>query len=376
MSVRCYDSSFEDITGSSNGRTAAFEAVNLGSIPSPVALANMQKYIKVYTRENTFFCIEVWEDSQGKRLEKYFGQNVPLSIFDVHDGVASIYYHEKIFEIWQDIISKKGNSNPEVIENLMTLYASQIDQLEKIWNNGVFKTKEELVSFFDFMSEAWIGLSVSYCLPETKNISKKFQDLGMELRKRSVDFLDNTDRVILKTLKNLYPKLGDYVKYVSLEEIKSGNLPNTKVLEARNKHYIYSGFKMLMNIDANTVAHAHGIEIVEEKVPRGLKEIKGQIAMKGKVKGVVRVLKNKSQIKDMIDGEILVTAMTTPDYLPAMNKAVAFITDEGGITCHAAIVAREMGKPCIIGTKIATLALTDGDMVEVDAERGIVKIIE
>jgi len=62
--------------------------------------------------------------------------------------------------------------------------------------------------------------------------------------------------------------------------------------------------------------------------------------------------------------------------LPAMNKASAFITDEGGITCHAAIVARELGKPCIIGTKIATKVLKDGDEVEVNADKGIVKIIK
>ena len=72
-------------------------------------------------------------------------------------------------------------------------------------------------------------------------------------------------------------------------------------------------------------------------------------------------------------GEILVTSMTTPDYLPSMQKASAFVTDEGGITCHAAIIAREMKKPCIIGTKIATKILKDGDLVEVDADKGVVR---
>ena len=75
-------------------------------------------------------------------------------------------------------------------------------------------------------------------------------------------------------------------------------------------------------------------------------------------------------------GDILVSPMTRPDFVPAMKKAVAFITDEGGITCHAAIVAREMKKPCIIGTKIATQLLKDGMEVEVDANKGIVKIIK
>ena len=67
--------------------------------------------------------------------------------------------------------------------------------------------------------------------------------------------------------------------------------------------------------------------------------------------------------------------MTDPRYVPAMKKAAAIVTDEGGITCHAAIVSRELKKPCIIGTKIATKVLKDGDEVEVDAEKGVVKKI-
>ena len=75
-------------------------------------------------------------------------------------------------------------------------------------------------------------------------------------------------------------------------------------------------------------------------------------------------------------GDILAASMTTPDYVSAMKKAKAIITDEGGITCHAAIVSRELGIPCVIGTKIATKALKDGDVVEVDADKGVVKILK
>ena len=64
-----------------------------------------------------------------------------------------------------------------------------------------------------------------------------------------------------------------------------------------------------------------------------------------------------------------------PAFMPAMRKAIAFVTDEGGITCHAAIMARELHKPCIIGTKIATKVLNNGDEVEVDANNGVVRIL-
>lgn len=104
--------------------------------------------------------------------------------------------------------------------------------------------------------------------------------------------------------------------------------------------------------------------------------IKGTVAYKGIAKGKVRIVPDVSVIKKMEKNEILVTLMTTPDYAEAIAKAKAIITDEGGLLCHAAIIAREFNIPCIIGTKIATKVLKDGDLVEVDANKGIVKIIK
>jgi len=106
------------------------------------------------------------------------------------------------------------------------------------------------------------------------------------------------------------------------------------------------------------------------------KELKGMIACKGKVQGTVRVINNVGDINKVDLGDIIVATETQPSYIMAMKKAVAFITDNGGITSHAAIIAREMQKPCIIGTKIATKVLKDGDIVEVDAEVGVVRIIK
>jgi pyruvate,water dikinase len=105
-------------------------------------------------------------------------------------------------------------------------------------------------------------------------------------------------------------------------------------------------------------------------------EIKGQIASPGLAVGLVKICRLSTEINKIKKGDILVTAMTTPDFVPAMRKAAAVVTDEGGITSHAAIVARELKKPCIIGAKIATQVLRDGDLVEVNANAGIIKILE
>lgn len=104
--------------------------------------------------------------------------------------------------------------------------------------------------------------------------------------------------------------------------------------------------------------------------------IKGNIASKGFVKGRVKIVTDLSELDKVNKGDILVTPMTTPEFVVAMGKCAAIVTNEGGLTCHAAIVARELGKPCIIGTKNATEILKDNDLVEVDANKGIIKRID
>ncbi|MCR4311496.1 MAG: PEP-utilizing enzyme, partial [Candidatus Taylorbacteria bacterium] len=113
-----------------------------------------------------------------------------------------------------------------------------------------------------------------------------------------------------------------------------------------------------------------------KQIDKDVKEIKGQVAYPGKVQGRAKYVNTPDMMTKMEEGDILVAYATQPNLLPAMRKAAAFVTDFGGITCHAAIVAREWKVPCIIGTKIATKVLKDGDMVEVDANKGVVRIIK
>jgi len=109
------------------------------------------------------------------------------------------------------------------------------------------------------------------------------------------------------------------------------------------------------------------------EVEEGVSEVKGMVVSKGKVQGKVRILSGSRHFDAFKEGEILLASMTSPEYIVAMRKSAAIVTDEGGITCHAAIVSRELKKPCIVGTRIATRVFKDGDLIEVDAEKGIVK---
>ena len=105
-------------------------------------------------------------------------------------------------------------------------------------------------------------------------------------------------------------------------------------------------------------------------------EIIGKVAFPGVVRGKVVLHQSWTGTTVINEGDILVTGMTNPQMIPYIKKAGAIVTDEGGITCHAAIISREMKKPCITGTKNATQLLKNGDLVEVDANNGIVKIIK
>jgi phosphohistidine swiveling domain-containing protein/DNA-binding transcriptional ArsR family regulator len=120
-------------------------------------------------------------------------------------------------------------------------------------------------------------------------------------------------------------------------------------------------------------------EIVEKYINKhenlAVSELHGQCGCRGQAKGRVKIVNVISDMVKMKAGDILVSISTQPDLLPAMKKAAAFITDQGGVTSHAAIVAREMHRPCVIATKLATKVLHDGDLVEVDADKGTVRVI-
>lgn len=114
------------------------------------------------------------------------------------------------------------------------------------------------------------------------------------------------------------------------------------------------------------------ITTIEEKKEVLKPLCKGLPASPGIGRGKIKLIKDISEIHLVKEGDILVTEMTNPDMVPAMRKAAGVVTDEGGRTCHAAIVSRELQIPCIVGAKNATKVLKDGTFVTVDATRGVV----
>ena len=119
------------------------------------------------------------------------------------------------------------------------------------------------------------------------------------------------------------------------------------------------------------LVQARPITTLGKAKPKGAGDVllRGLRASPGVVSGTVRVLRTLAQGAELGKGEVLVAEMTSPDWVPHMRRAAAIVTDSGGMTCHAAIVSRELGIPAIVGTRQATHILKDGDVVTVDADR-------
>ena len=169
-----------------------------------------------------------------------------------------------------------------------------------------------------------------------------------------------------------------WFRYASEEEILSilaGKKPVVRQVTDRKNFYaeIHEGNKFF-SPSKKQLAKILKTSLIVEKIEK-TDQVFGQAAFLGKISGRVKIISGPKDIFKVKKGDILVAVYTDPNLLPAMEKAGAFVTDQGGITSHAAIVAREMKKPCVIGTKIATKVFKDGDLVEVDANKGLVRKI-
>lgn len=151
---------------------------------------------------------------------------------------------------------------------------------------------------------------------------------------------------------------------------------NQEIKQRRQKILLFGEKQKIYIITKNVSEIQHFLK-KKEKAELNLESgIKGISTYKEISKGKVVVIRTPKEYGKVKKGDILVIPMTRPDIVPYLRHIKGIVTDEGGLLCHAAIISRELKIPCIVGTKIATQALKDGDFVEVDADKGIVRIIK
>jgi phosphoenolpyruvate synthase/pyruvate phosphate dikinase len=271
---------------------------------------------------------------------------------------------EKHVKNYEWLVSRYGSEEPYTVKQAKEKLSkiSKIEFLEK-YNEEKNKVKEAILK-----AKAILGKEDAHFVD--------FMQFIVYYRTQRSDLINRALYIYIPKLKELAKEKGltyEQIIHCTKDEIQN-KLPSISIIKER-----ISGFATMIDNEEIKCVSGKEYEKLKEFFKEdfsGINNLSGQIACKGYIKGKAKVINSKQDYSKIKQGDILVTSMTTPDMVPIMKLASAFITDEGGITCHAAIIARELKKPCIIGTKIATQVLKDNQLVEIDANKGIIKILE
>lgn len=284
-----------------------------------------------------------------KLIEKYYEKYFYVKFMWIgKEGVSSFDYYLK------ELVKFIGrDSNAEkLLEEKQTEFGNNKNTREKLISKLKLNNKWETIfdAFGDFMvTKIYRRYAQIYAI-------YRMQPILEEISKR------------LKISKI-------QTKFMLTSEIKKslvGKKINREELEKRTSFCVYTVEKNKEEIFVGEKAKELE-KLIKPKEIKNMKEFSGQTGCVGKATGKVKIIFRPSDMVKMNKGDILVSIATDPDIVPAMKRAAAIVTEQGGVTSHAAIVSRELNIPCVIGTKIATKVLKDGDLVEVDATKGIVK---
>jgi len=320
-------------------------------------------------------------------IKKYMGENLRKAIVVSNHGYSYCYLDHKDRKRYGEFIGAKiGRNKIAALKfcNSLKKKADELVSLTRQLNRKKEITESDYKNFSNkFLEYAGPHVSVRHTVdflsPDKLNeLLGIFQEARLYVEKvyeETEKFIKSWAKQIGKR-ENLNDKLilcctpDEMIQYY-----KDGQFPPKKVLENRYKLSCMIFYKKSYNILVGNMASKIDKQLHSNVTSKGLK---GQIAYPGKARGEVRIIFNPqgNDAKKFKPGEILITGMTRPDFLPLMHKAGAIVTDGGGILSHAAITARELKKVTIIGTGSATKIFKNGDLVEVDANTGIVRKLE
>ncbi len=347
------------------------------------------------------FAVEYTLDDQCRKLLKNRFGNRAEEIFSIISSPTKINFYQKMrLDIDKTVISKRINYTS--IEKLIEKYSwyGEYSYVEPLFDEKYFQkelaklTKEKAIEEKNHILgdvrkniKAFVALQKKIKDPKIKIMAKVLNDYTFLRTDRVENFKLAQSRVrtlfkfIEKELngktKNKWTHfdIANFTNQEILDFLEKGKIPNKKEIKKRVSHnYIYYfDTEPHFIYDSKIIKEAQ--KIIDESEKKN-QEIKGLIAFNGNVKGKVVMVSSKNDLSKVKKGMVLVAKTTMPDYTYAMRLAAGFVTEEGGITSHAAIIARELKKPCIVGTRNCTKVLKNGDMVEIDANKGVVKILK
>ena len=289
---------------------------------------------------------------------------------------------ENLFKAFDNLALKNSREKLEFLLNegiLLNQKVKEILKSNKLYN---LKTAVDFLIKMSLLSTVLPFQAGEVVLIKEKKVGNR-RIINLIKKLRAVSYYPKfIEKVVIPIVTRELDKIGIYqkdaAKHVTLQEILRKGRFNikTRILNSRKgKFFIYENLNGYEKI--KWVKNPMPLIKKIEGINKNKLIIKGNSAFSGKVKGRVKiVLTNQIDGVDFEKRNILVSISTSPELMPLIKRCAAIVTDEGGVTSHAAIISRELKIPCIVGTKIATKVLKNGDLVEVNANKGVVKILK
>lgn len=320
-------------------------------------------------------------------LDSYITQHNKEDIKqDIYDSLFAPHKRAAVLELQYEVEQYRGQLPNTVFEQLYKRFKwlSCLDIHNKPWMLEEFKNfikpfSSEAPKITIPFEKIIKDLQISKKDTEYLLMAKRFvyiKDARDDFRRESVFYAQNLFKEIAKRM-NISHVDTSYLQEQEVIDFFSKQIEVDKNLINERKN----GFVMYLDNKKQIIC------LTGSSIPSSLKqfklqhekeqsvEITGRVACQGKAQGVVNIVNGVKDLENVKAGNVLVAVTTHPDFVSVMRKAVAIITDEGGITSHAAIVSREFDIPCIVGCGNATKLLKNGDIVEVDAINGKVRIV-
>jgi len=317
-------------------------------------------------------------------LKKQIGKNLETNLLICEKDVSSNYISERNLNDYCTYIANLVIQENKISEKWAKDTIITAEQLFEIL--GIIKSSKNITltnllllkeKFYLHIPPHFSMKKVVDYLPE--KLQKKLMPKLAEARIKTENLFNAVDAALRLYTKLIAAKVNyapSLTEFLTIEEIeiffRNNILPSKADLHIRSNgigiFYKKESCSLLVGKDYN--------QLMEFLSGGFLKELRGSIAYPGIARGIVRVVFDPFKVKKFNQGDVLVTGMTRPEFLPLMKKASAFVTDAGGLLSHAAIVARELKKPCILATQVAIKVLKNGDLVEVDANKGVIRKLE
>lgn len=339
------------------------------------------------TRPFTIFACSLWYRWYANYARRFAEQDISDVLFvEESTNVVRNYRVKEQLEHFKQCIASMTVKDPGKCKEILNEAFKYNEKAQQYIKDGkeAFENIEESVDFllnlalYSTIFPHFVVLGLESLRVENQELRELSEKL------RSVSYYPQViQNVIVPMAQDILKDLGiknpeEVVDLVTYDEILAKDISKlNERIKAREemKQFVYQVVEGKQNIswaeDSRSI-----IEEIEKFKNEKTGELKGQTAYPGRVKGIARIIRTmdgKGAIFN--ENDILISINSNPRLMDLINKSSAIVTDEGGVTCHAAIISRELKKPCVIGTRNATLVLNDGDTIEVDADNGIVRKI-